>query len=81
MFGFFFFFSSAVAKVLRHVAEGKASAQAETAEWKRKYELERARNQKLRNQGWVISFFTRNKNSLDLFLLSCFLNHDFTPSM
>lgn len=39
-----------VAKVLRHVAEGKASAQAETAEWKRKYELERARNQKLRNQ-------------------------------
>ncbi|KAF8403775.1 hypothetical protein HHK36_011880 [Tetracentron sinense] len=33
-----------VAKALRRVAEGKASAQAEAAEWKRKYELERARN-------------------------------------
>ncbi|XP_027354601.1 NAD(H) kinase 1 [Abrus precatorius] len=35
-----------VAKALRRVAEGKASAQAEAAEWKRKYELERARNLK-----------------------------------
>ncbi|PIA48334.1 hypothetical protein AQUCO_01400737v1 [Aquilegia coerulea] len=33
-----------VAKALRRVAEGKACAQAEAAEWKRKYELERARN-------------------------------------
>ncbi|XP_042482306.1 probable NAD kinase 1 isoform X2 [Macadamia integrifolia] len=33
-----------VAKALRRVAEGKASAQAEAAEWQRKYELERARN-------------------------------------
>ncbi|XP_039059245.1 NAD(H) kinase 1-like isoform X2 [Hibiscus syriacus] len=33
-----------VAKVLRRAAEGKASAQAEAAEWKRRYELERARN-------------------------------------
>ncbi|KAI3461126.1 hypothetical protein Pfo_017789 [Paulownia fortunei] len=33
-----------VAKALRRVTEGKASAQAEAAEWKRKYELERARN-------------------------------------
>ncbi|XP_010246730.1 PREDICTED: NAD(H) kinase 1-like isoform X2 [Nelumbo nucifera] len=33
-----------VAKALRRVAEGKASAQAEAAEWKRKYELERTRN-------------------------------------
>ncbi|KAL5719869.1 NAD(+) kinase [Ranunculus cassubicifolius] len=33
-----------VAKALRRVAEGKASAQAEAAEWKRKYELEKARN-------------------------------------
>ncbi|KAK6138317.1 hypothetical protein DH2020_027901 [Rehmannia glutinosa] len=32
-----------VAKALRRVTEGKASAQAEAAEWKRKYELERAR--------------------------------------
>ncbi|KAE8734765.1 NAD(H) kinase 1 [Hibiscus syriacus] len=33
-----------VAKALRHAAEGKASAQAEAAEWKRRYELERSRN-------------------------------------
>jgi NAD+ kinase len=32
----------AVAKTLRRVAEGKAAAQAEAAEWKRKYELEMA---------------------------------------
>ncbi|KAH1224243.1 NAD(H) kinase 1 [Glycine max] len=35
-----------VAKALRLVAEGKASAQAEATEWKRKYELERDRNLK-----------------------------------
>jgi NAD+ kinase len=29
-----------VAKTLRRVVEGKAAAQAEAAEWKRKYELE-----------------------------------------
>ncbi|XP_052188859.1 NAD(H) kinase 1-like [Diospyros lotus] len=33
-----------VAKALRQAAEGKASAQAEAAEWKRKYEQERAQN-------------------------------------
>uniref|UniRef100_A0ACD5TH32 Uncharacterized protein n=1 Tax=Avena sativa TaxID=4498 RepID=A0ACD5TH32_AVESA len=33
-----------VAKALRQVAEGKAAAQAEAAEWKRKYELEKAVN-------------------------------------
>ncbi|KAI3905608.1 hypothetical protein MKX01_036517 [Papaver californicum] len=33
-----------VAKALRRVAERKASAKAEAAEWKRKYELERTRN-------------------------------------
>ncbi|XP_072976564.1 putative NAD kinase 3 isoform X2 [Typha angustifolia] len=33
-----------VAKALRRVAEGKAAAQAEAAEWKRKYELEREHN-------------------------------------
>ncbi|XP_039128683.1 LOW QUALITY PROTEIN: probable NAD kinase 1, partial [Dioscorea cayenensis subsp. rotundata] len=33
-----------VAKALRRVAEGKAVAKAEAAEWKRKYELERAHN-------------------------------------
>lgn len=37
-------FLLAVAKALRKVAEGKASAQAEAGEWKRKYELERQRN-------------------------------------
>ncbi|KAL5995245.1 hypothetical protein ACLOJK_025303 [Asimina triloba] len=36
-----------VAKALRQVAEGKAAAQAEAAEWKRRYELERARNLQL----------------------------------
>ncbi|KAM0822079.1 hypothetical protein ACQ4PT_071738 [Festuca glaucescens] len=34
-----------VAKALRQVAEGKAAAQAEAAEWKRKYELETAHKQ------------------------------------
>ncbi|KAK3026355.1 hypothetical protein RJ639_042652 [Escallonia herrerae] len=39
-----------VAKALRQVSEGKASAQAEAAEWKRKYELERARNLQLEHK-------------------------------
>lgn len=39
-----------VAKALRQVAEGKASAQAEATEWKRKYELERARNLQLEHK-------------------------------
>lgn len=41
----------AVAKALRRAAEGKASAQAEAVEWKRKYELERARNLQLEHKG------------------------------
>lgn len=41
----------AVAKALRRAAEGKASAQAEAVEWKRKYELERARNLTLEHKG------------------------------
>ncbi|KAL7113468.1 hypothetical protein ACP275_04G062800 [Erythranthe tilingii] len=40
-----------VAKALRRVTEGKASAQAEAAEWKRKYELERQRNLQLERKG------------------------------
>ncbi|WJX51044.1 NAD kinase 1 [Trifolium repens] len=40
-----------VAKALRKVAEGKASAQAEAAEWKRKFELERTRNLQLEDKG------------------------------
>ena len=43
--------STAVGKALRRAAEGKASAQAEASEWKRKYELERARNLQLENKG------------------------------
>lgn len=44
----------AVAKALRRVTEGKASAQAEAAEWKRKYELERARNLQLEQKGYFL---------------------------
>lgn len=40
-----------VAKALRQAAEGKASAQAEASEWKRKYELERTHNLQLENKG------------------------------
>ncbi|XP_065867232.1 NAD(H) kinase 1 isoform X2 [Euphorbia lathyris] len=40
-----------VAKALRRAAEGKASAQAEAAEWKRRFELERDRNQHLQRRG------------------------------
>lgn len=39
-----------VAKALRRVTEGKASAEAEAAEWKRKYEVERARNLRLKHK-------------------------------
>ncbi|XP_021277860.1 NAD(H) kinase 1 isoform X1 [Herrania umbratica] len=39
-----------VAKALRRAAEGKASAQAEAAEWKRRYELERTRNIQMERQ-------------------------------
>ncbi|KAK1390797.1 hypothetical protein POM88_018975 [Heracleum sosnowskyi] len=39
-----------VTKALRQVAQGKASAQIEAAEWKRKYELERARNRQLEHE-------------------------------
>lgn len=45
------FFSVAVAKALRRAAEAKATAKAEAAEWKRKYELERARNMQLEQTG------------------------------
>ncbi|KAH9287859.1 hypothetical protein KI387_031976, partial [Taxus chinensis] len=40
-----------VAKAMRQVAEGKARAQQEAAEWKRKYELERLRNLLLEQRG------------------------------
>ncbi|GAB2287048.1 NAD kinase 1 [Dionaea muscipula] len=39
-----------VAKAVRRTAEGKASALAEAAEWKRKYELERERNIQLEHK-------------------------------
>ncbi|XP_011045414.1 PREDICTED: NAD(H) kinase 1-like isoform X1 [Populus euphratica] len=40
-----------VAKALKQAAEGKAFAQAEAAEWKRRFELERAQNQQLQHKG------------------------------
>ncbi|KAJ6424779.1 hypothetical protein OIU84_025534 [Salix udensis] len=40
-----------VAKALRQAAEGKASAQAEAAEWKRRFELQMAQNQQLEHKG------------------------------
>lgn len=43
--------AAAVAKALRRAAEGKAAAQAEAAEWKRKFELERERNLHLECKG------------------------------
>ncbi|XP_050370586.1 NAD(H) kinase 1 isoform X2 [Argentina anserina] len=43
-----------VAKALRRAAEGKASAQAEAAEWKRKYELERVHNLHLEHKGYNV---------------------------
>ncbi|KAK1586367.1 hypothetical protein Q3G72_001894 [Acer saccharum] len=39
-----------VAKALRRAAEGKAAAQAEAAEWKRRFELERTRNLQLEHK-------------------------------
>lgn len=57
-----FVLCSAVAKALRKVSEGKASAQAEAAEWKRKYELERVRNLQLEKNG--IQFRKRKKKKL-----------------
>ncbi|KAI3518267.1 hypothetical protein L1887_06802 [Cichorium endivia] len=44
-----------VGKVLRQAAEAKAAAQAEATEWKRKYELERERNQQLECKGPTFS--------------------------
>jgi NAD+ kinase len=41
---------------LRQVAEGKAAAQAEAAEWKRKYELETAQKQQSKMKGLFYAF-------------------------
>jgi len=46
----------AVAKALRRVAEGKAAAQSEAAEWKRKYELETAHKQHSKIKGEICAF-------------------------
>ncbi|CAA0805814.1 NAD(H) kinase 1 [Striga hermonthica] len=61
-----------VGKALRRVTEGKASAQAEAAEWKRKYELERARNLQLESKGGNGSNFhlERGQNVEDKTVLS-----------
>lgn len=61
----------AVAKALRQAAEGKASAQAEAAEWKRKYELERSRNLHLERKG------TLPKRILHYYLVHCLLQLKF----
>lgn len=45
----------AVAKSLRGSSEGKALAQAEAAEWKRRYELERCKNLELLLKGFLNS--------------------------
>ncbi|KAL4335275.1 hypothetical protein GQ457_07G036550 [Hibiscus cannabinus] len=42
-----------VAKALRRAAEGKASAQAEAAEWKRRYELEKSRNMQMERKARI----------------------------
>lgn len=66
----------AVAKALRRVTEGKASAQAEAAEWKRKYELERARNLLLEQRGYnsscvhVVKLITYSITCLENVILS-----------
>ncbi|KAF9592584.1 hypothetical protein IFM89_016035 [Coptis chinensis] len=60
-----------VAKALRRVAEGKASAQAEAAEWKRKYELERARNLQLeRKEALYQDYDTEVKRTVLPYLVS-----------
>ncbi|KAL2942016.1 NAD(H) kinase 1 [Bienertia sinuspersici] len=48
-----------VAKALRRAAEGKASAQVEAAEWKRKFELEKSRNLQLERKG-LLCFHLKN---------------------
>lgn len=45
----------AVAKALRGAAEGKALAQAEAAEWKRRYELEKSKNVELQHKGSLLT--------------------------
>ncbi|KAI8526146.1 hypothetical protein RHMOL_Rhmol13G0286100 [Rhododendron molle] len=75
-----------VAKALRRAAEGKASAQAEAVEWKRKYELERARNLTLEHKGLSLNgpsvclvtyFFTLE---YETYLQSeCFCPHTHAP--
>ena len=57
----------AVAKTLRRVAEGKAAAQAEAAEWKHKYELEMASNEHKRHNV-IRGLFYRTRACALLFL-------------
>ncbi|KAL9455145.1 hypothetical protein AB3S75_010536 [Citrus x aurantiifolia] len=71
-----------VAKALRQAAEGKAAAQAEAAEWKRRFELERARNLRLENKGngiceklrsWWMQTSVKNGMGLIRLVLPCLL--------
>ncbi|XP_022752359.1 NAD(H) kinase 1-like isoform X2 [Durio zibethinus] len=52
-----------VAKALRLAAEGKASAQAEAAEWKCRYELERTRNMQMEHKARILERFSAEPNS------------------
>ncbi|VVB03952.1 unnamed protein product [Arabis nemorensis] len=56
---------TAVAKALRGAAEGKALAQADAAEWKGRYELEKSRNLKLQHkecQNRQMEYLPRNSS-------------------
>ncbi|XP_062084085.1 NAD(H) kinase 1-like [Humulus lupulus] len=58
-----------VAKALRRSAEGKAAAQAEAAEWKRKFELESKRNLNLESKG--LSLKEQNTDDKKIENLAC----------
>ncbi|KAJ3676271.1 hypothetical protein LUZ60_003683 [Juncus effusus] len=65
-----------VAKALRRVAEGKATAQAEAAEWKRKYELEKARNIQHKIDGCPCCMNGKIENSIDQLKLDDLLSSE-----
>ncbi|KAL0928976.1 hypothetical protein M5K25_000915 [Dendrobium thyrsiflorum] len=68
-----------VAKALRQVAEGKASAQAEAAIWKRKYELEKERNSSLKHQEATKIFHSGSREEETENLRNKSLVHDSSP--
>lgn len=60
------------------MAEGKAAAQAEAAEWKRKYELETAHKQQNKIKGEIYASLDGSQNSIHILhcglLYYCALN-------